>query len=260
MIGHTANERKLYGKTWDTIHGGYFADRGVAAPLVEAVLDAASAARPDVLADLGGGTGFLLDEVSRGLDSSPVPRLVCVDPAKDQLDSCPEHMSTLECSMEDLERGMLVGPDDTLMVCMRSVLHYLGEEMLKPDLGRFRSVLRNGEHLVHQTICFWSEREQAVANLLYDRMETGKWYPTVGFLIEALEEEGFRLVDVRPAAPIPLESAELEERYGIDHEAMLGIGMALERQCAGRPSEVYHRSRNGFTAYLEYMVMTCIAV
>ncbi len=260
MIGHTANEQKLYGKKWDTIHGGYFANPEIASPLVEAILDAAHVAKPTVLGDLGGGTGFVLNEVGQKMEWSPAPALVCVDTAREQLDRCPEPIVALECAVEGIKRGMLIEPGGTLMICMRSVLHYLGEEMLKPDLGHFRSILEQGECLVHQTICFRSEREQAVANLLYDRMDTGKWYPTVGFLIGALKEEGFRLADIRPAAPIPLTSAELEKRYGIDHETMLEIGKELERQCGGHLSEVYHRSRNGFTAYMDYLVMTCIAV
>jgi hypothetical protein len=260
MIGHTANEQRLYGKTWDTVHGGYFADPAIASPLVEAILDAASVARPTVLADLGGGTGFILEMLGDEMDWSPAPALLCVDTAKEQLDCCPDPISALECSVEDVERGMLCEPGGKLMVCMRSVLHYFGEDMLKPDLGRFRSMLERGEYLVHQTICFWSEREQAVANLLYDRMDTGKWYPTVRLLVDILKEEGFKLTDIRPAAPIPLTSAELEKRYGISHEAMLEIGREMERSCGGGLSEVYHGSRDGFTAYLDYMVMTCVAV
>lgn len=208
-IGHTEHEKVLYGKTWDTVHGGYFADPAIASPLVEAILDAAYFSKPGVVADRGGGTGFVLEEVGRRIEWSPAPALACVDTAREQLDCCPEPISAVECSVQDLERGLLVEPGGTLMVCMRSVLHYLGEEMLKPDLGRLRFVLEPGEHLVHQTICFWSEREQAVANLLYERMDTGKWYPTVSYLIDALKEEGFRLDDIRPAAPIPLTSAEL---------------------------------------------------
>ena len=258
--GHTENEKKLYGNTWDTVHGGYFGNPAIALPLVEAVLDAVHFSKPDVLADLGGGTGFVLEEGSRRMDASPAPALVCVDTAREQLDCCPEPISALECSLEGLQRGLMVEPGGSLMLCMRSLLHYLGEDKLKPDLGHLRSVLLQGERLVHQTICFWSEREQAVANLLYERMDTGKWYPTVEYLIEALKDEGFRLDDIRPAAPIPLTSGELEERYSIGRDEMTRIGAAMRMQCAGRLSEVYHASRHGFTAYLDYLVMTCTAV
>lgn len=258
MKGHTANEQKLYGETWNSVHGGYFADPAIASPLVEAVLDAASAARPSVIADLGGGTGFVLSEVHRRMDSALDPTLVCVDLAREQLNDCPEPVSTLECAAEKVERSMLVQQGGPLLVCMRSVLHYFGQRMLKPDLGHFRSILERGEYLVHQTICFESERDQAIANILYDLLDTGKWYPTVGTLREALGQEGFELTDMRPAPSIPLTSAELEVRYNFSHEAMMEIGRELEEQCGGL-SRVYHPSRNGFTVYLDYMVLTCAA-
>ena len=201
MIGHTANEQKLYGEKWSTVHGGYFADRAIAAPLVEAILDATAIARPSAIADLGGGTGFLLGEVLRRLDFDIKLSMVCVDTSRQQLDDCPDTMLTRECSVEEVERGDLVEPGGSPLLCTRSVLHYFGEKMLKPDLGHFRSMLEPGEYFVHQTICFESKKEQAVANVLYDRMDTGKWFPTVHFLLESLREERFELVDIRPAPP-----------------------------------------------------------
>lgn len=259
MIGKTANEQKLYGETWNNVHGGYFADSAIASPLVEAVLDAAGATCPSVIADLGGGTGFILSEVHRRMDDGLDTALVCVDLAREQLDDCPEPLVTLECAAEKVERSMLLDGKGPLLVCMRSVLHYFGRSMLKPDLGHFRSVLEEGEYLVHQTICFDSEADRDAANLLYDRMDTGKWYPATRELLEALEYEGFQPTDIRPAPPIPLTSGELEARYDFTHEAMMKIGRELAGRC-GPLSRVYHPSRNGFTVYLDYMVFTCVAV
>lgn len=258
MIGHTANEQKLYGETWNNVHGGYFADPAIASPLVEAVLDAASAVRPSVIADLGGGTGFVLSEVRQRKDCDLDPTLVCVDLSREQLEDCPEQITTLECAAEKVERSMLVRQGESLLVCMRSVLHYFGRKMLRPDLGHFRSLLVDGEYLVHQTICFELERDQATANLLYDRMDTGKWYPTLDTLLEALDRDGFELTDMRPAPSIPLTSAELESRYDFSHDAMMEIGQEMQGQCGGL-SRVYHPGRNGFTVYLDYMILTCAA-
>jgi len=260
LTDSTLNEHRLYGATWNTLYDGYFADAAVASPLVEAVLDAARSREPAVIADLGGGTGFILGEILRNMDGHAAsPRLVCVDIAREQLGCCPEPITTLECSVEDLRRDMLASEGESLMLCMRSVLHYLGMMGMKPDLGRLRSVLEKGEHLVHQTICFESEREQEVANLLYELMGTEKWYPTTGYLVEALVEEGFSVTDARPAASLPISSMELERRYGVGHEEMTRIGMRLEALCEGRLSTVYHPSRNGFTVYLDYVVLTCEA-
>lgn len=259
LTGHTVNEQMLYGKTWDTVHDGYFADPKIASPLVEAILDAADETRPSVIADLGGGTGFVLEEVYRRIEQSPAPSPVCVDIAREQLEQCPEPISRVECSVEGVKREMLVVSGGSLMLCMRSVLHYLGREMLKPDLSHLRSILKEGECFVHQTICFQSEAEQAIANLLFERMDTGKWLPTVRFLVEALEEEGFEVADLRPAAPLQCTSDVLEERYGFTREEMTEIGRDLEEQCEGHLREVFHKTRHGFTAYLEYMVLTCFA-
>lgn len=259
MIGHTANEQKLYGKTWESVHGGYFADVAIASPLVEAILDTAAAARPAVIADLGGGTGFVLKEVLRKLDFDIEPSLVCVDVSREQLASCPGPLLTRECPVEEVERSMLVEPGGSLLICIRSVLHYFGEKMLKPDLGHFRSILEPGEFFVHQTICFESKQDQAVANMLYDRMDTGKWFPTFHFLLGAMREEGFELTDVRPAAPIPVTSAELARRFALEDREMMDIGRELEERCSDHLSSIYHRSRNGFTAYLDYAVLTCVA-
>lgn len=253
-------EQKLYGRNWNTVHGGYFADPLIASPLVEAILDAAYAVRPAVIADLGGATGFLLSEVESKIDLSPPPKLVCVDAARAQLDCCPDPISTLECEIEDVERGMLVEPGKKLMLCMRSVLHYRGAGVLDSKLLRFRSMLEPGEYLVHQTICFPSEIDASVGNLLYERMKTGKWFPTAGFLMDSLKRVGFEIIETRPAAPIALTSTELEKRYDIDHDTMMSIGEEMERRCGGQLSTVYQRSRTGFTAYLEYVVMTCVAV
>ncbi|MBN2250974.1 MAG: hypothetical protein JW724_02730, partial [Candidatus Altiarchaeota archaeon] len=58
-------EMKIHGTRWESFHHRYFSDPEVAEPLTEAILSAVDAARPDVIADLGGGTGFLLKELLR---------------------------------------------------------------------------------------------------------------------------------------------------------------------------------------------------
>lgn len=40
---------------------------------------------------------------------------------------------------------------------------------------------------------------------------------------------------------------------------MMEIGTRLEEMCADHLSGLYHRSRNGFTVYLDYAVLTCVA-
>jgi hypothetical protein len=58
-------ERTVQGAAWDSVHLGYFSDPETAAPLAEAVLETASRTRPDLIADIGGGTDFILGELIR---------------------------------------------------------------------------------------------------------------------------------------------------------------------------------------------------
>jgi len=259
LTGNTDNEKKLYGETWNTVYGGYFADPDVARPLVGAVLGAVDESDPSVIADLGGGTGFVLREIGRAVGPARNPRLVCVDSASEQLGDCPGQILTVECPLERVERAMLAGRGESLLMCIRSVLHYFGEAGLGTVLAGLRAVVSPGEYLVHQSICFEDPEEQATANLLYEKMFTGKWYPTVGGLIEELEASGLRVVETRRAASLPLESEELVERYGVERDRMEEIGRELERQRPGS-SRVFVPREDGFTVLLDYSVMTCVAV
>ena len=55
-------EATSQGDHWRTVHHGYFADEEVSRPLVDAIAAAMVENPPDVVADLGGGTGFVLGE------------------------------------------------------------------------------------------------------------------------------------------------------------------------------------------------------
>lgn len=256
MIGNTENEQKLYGETWNKAFDGYFSDPRIAAPLVRAVVDAVEASSLSVIADLGGGTGFLLSEIAGSLGPGNAARLVCVDEAAAQLDDCPDGIETLDCTVESVERSQLTADGGPLTLCMRSVLHYFGEAGLRPRLAHLRSVLEPGEYFVHQSICLEDERDRETANLLYLRMDTGKWYPSVDGLTGVLELEGFRVVSIAPAKPLDLTQAELEERYGIGHDRMEEIRHELESLPR---SNALIEQGDGFTIRLGYKVMTCIA-
>ncbi len=67
-ISHEDFVRKelvVHGQRWASIFDGYFSDPIVARSLVEAVERAIEASCPAVVADLGGGTGFVLAELHR---------------------------------------------------------------------------------------------------------------------------------------------------------------------------------------------------
>lgn len=256
----TRHERKLYGERWNGVYGGYFSDPGTASPLVERIAMAVREGSPSVVADLGGGTGFILSELASRLEARERAgvRLVCVDSAFEQLEDCRTPLDTLQCPVEQLERWMLVEGDEKLLLCMRSVLHYFGEDGMAECVKGLRGVLEPGESLVHQNICFEDGADQEIANLVYELMGTGKWYPSVEELEACLRANGFEVVEVTGAATLPITDEELEVRYEVSRDTMEDIALELERRCRGRHT-VYRPGDGGFTLHLDYKVMTCIA-
>jgi hypothetical protein len=245
-------ELGVHGRRWNSLHGGYFADAEVARPLVEAAAAAMAEGRPSVVADLG---GLLAARCPR-----PDVRLVNVDVSDRQMAECPDgRIVMLRMSAHEVTREALGVGEGRLLVIMRSVLHYVGRDGLGPLLRRLRSLVRPGEMFVHQTACFQKEREAECLNLLYDRMRTDKWYPTVEALRAELSEAGWEVREVQPAPALPLEAADLAERYGLARDEVAALGTELEHQC-GRIPEVFLPRPEGFMAYLHYHIFTCRAV
>jgi len=183
-------EAGVQGPRWHTVHEGYFADAAIARPFVEAVRRAAIVCRPDVVADLGGGTGFILCRL-QAADLGGDVRLVNVDLSATQLAECDDrHIECLPLSAAHVSRRDLNVGNGRLMLIMRSLLHYFGGEGLRPLLGHLVAQLAAGEMFVHQTACFAERRDADCLNLLYQKMGTDKWYPTLGELRETLEASG----------------------------------------------------------------------
>ena len=70
-------EMGSHGAKWATVHGSYFSDLSIAAPLVNAIRKAADVHSPDVIADIGGGTGFLLSEIGAKLMNKKIKLIEC---------------------------------------------------------------------------------------------------------------------------------------------------------------------------------------
>lgn len=127
-----AREDAVQGSRWQSLHRGYFSCPAIAEPLVSAVADVVSADRPDVIADLGGGTGEVLREIVRRCPKTPV-RLVNVDLSAAQLAEVRDgRIENLEASIDTVSRQDLRVGDGRLMFLMRSVLRYFGADGLRP--------------------------------------------------------------------------------------------------------------------------------
>jgi SAM-dependent methyltransferase len=251
-------EAAIQGSRWQSLHRGYFSSRAIAEPLVDAAAAILAADRPDVVADLGGGTGEVLHEIARRCPKMPI-RLVNVDLSARQLAEIHDHrIESLEASVEAVRRDDLRVGDGRLMLLMRSVLHYFGADGLRPVLRQIRAQLKATEAFVHQTACFLDAPDARCANRLYELMRTDKWYPSQAELEEILHQTGWTVEAVRFTPPLALESADLAERYQLSAGDVADIRRRMSAEFGNAP-EVFHAKDDGFIAWLHYAILVCRA-
>jgi SAM-dependent methyltransferase len=254
-----SKENDIYGRRWESIHNGYFSDPNVAYPLIQEIKQAVEAFHPTVVADLGGGTGFILKELSRLGELSNM-RMVNVDISSVQLSECENtRIVQLRVSADQFTRSQLQASECRLLVFARSLLHYFGDSGLRPLLKHIRSQLKKDEIFVHQSACFESAKDAECLSLLYKLMGTTKCYYTVNNLESMLNDSGFGVYDIYPAAKLRLESSELTERYQLSPHQKIIIRREIER-LYGQKYEVYISFRENFTAWLHYFIFCCRAI
>lgn len=252
-------ENGIYGKRWETLHNGYFADPEVALPLIEVIKRAIKESHPTVIADLGGGTGFILKELLKCQELSNI-RLVNVDISSVQLSECvDDHIIHLQASVDQLTRNQLQIDEGKILFIARSLLHYFGYSGLRPLLRNIRSQLSKGEIFVHQSACFENIKDAECLNLVYKLMGTPKWYSTVKNLKSILNDSGFNVYEIRTAAKLRLESNDLSERYQLVSKQKILIRKEIER-LYGQKFEVFISSTDDFTAWLHYFIFSCKAI
>ena len=253
-----AREIGFHGSHWHTAHGGYFANSTIARPLITALKDAIAISSPAVVADLGAGTGFILSELLMH-GQYPGVRLINVDISERQLENGEDsRILSLHVSIDELTRELLDPGNRPLLFVMRSVLHYFGHKGLRPLLAYLRSQMKTGEFFVHQTICFEHEFDAQRINLLYQRMQVNKWFPTVSELSTYLRDEGWTVERISPAPKILATSQDLAERYQLGKKDIYRIRDEIS-QLYGEAPGVFVATPDGFNAYLPYKIITCRA-
>ena len=257
--GERLRERSIHGAEWDRIHGGYFASHAVAEPLTKAIQSAAVSAKPRVIVDLGGGTGFMLHELARhGLAVNA--RLINLDASTEQLGHGHDpRIKRVEASLTELRRAQFAKKDETVLFIMRSVLHYFGKNGCIPTLKKLRRLMQPGERFIHQTACFEDAAAAKCLTELYVLMGTEKWYPMISGLCMALTEAGWQVEATAPAPPLPMSSLDLARRYNLAPAKLMQIQKTLSTDC-GECTRVFERTPRGFVAYLPYTIFTCVAV
>jgi SAM-dependent methyltransferase len=258
MTDQIKNEESVHGTRWNAMHGGYFSNPLVAAPLIQKIKELAGKSRTDVIVDLGGGTGFLLLQLLEA-GVQPGVSLVNLDDSTTQLDVARETgVSCIRGSVGSFLRREVGLQEGRFFFIMRSVLHYFGENGLRSVLKHLRAQAKQGEYFVHQTASFYRLQDANCLNELYKMMKTHKWYPTVNFLCECLKTEGWQVLEVLPALPLHLTSDELMQRYHLDHKEVLHIRNQLYRN-SPVSDEVFKKTDNGFRAFLHYWIYVCRA-
>lgn len=251
------SEKHVHGSRWAGILGGYFSDPEIARPLVDALQEAIKKRSPTVLVDIGGGTGFILSELSRIYSNSRL-RLIDLDISATQLsEERYENIIPIHASAQNMTREELCGEGDVLMLTMRSVLQYLGRLGAAPFLKHLASLLKPGECMVHQTACYENEQNVLCLNKLTELMKIEKESFSTSQLVNSLRESGWKILDSTPAAPLEMGSSFLAERYHLTKEAVLEMGKELAREFRGR-ADSFVQSQDGFTIRLDYRIFTSV--
>ncbi len=252
-------ENDVYGLRWNTLHEGYFSNPNVSFPLTLAIKRAIKASRPAVVADLGGGTGFVLKELSKFKELSSI-RMVNLDTSSVQLSCCDDpRIVQLQASADQFTRSQLQANESGLLVFARSLLHYFDDSELRHLLQHIRNQLQMGEIFVHQSACFEKSEDAECLNLLYKLMKTSKCYHTVNELASILRDAGFAVYDIMPAPKLRLESADLTVRYRLSPQLKIKIRKEM-KELYNKRTEVYNSSEENFTAWLHYSIFSCRAI
>ena len=250
-------EAGVHGGAWGQVHGGYFSDPGVAAPLVDAVRNAIDTTAPATVVDLGGGAGHLLAMLREKL-SRDSTSFVNVDDSKDQLQAATA--SGLACAdmpISDLSRTDIPGHVETVLFIMRSVLHYFGEAGLAGILSHLRAQSRTGEYFIHQTASFSRGADADCLNKLYALMRSTKWYPTIDHLRSTLESTGWEVTNILPAPALRLSRDELTARYALSQDEVNAMARLPEEFDIG--PDVFKSEPDDFCAFLHYRIYVCRA-
>ncbi len=254
-----AREFRVHGAEWARQNQGYFSDPAIAGPFLEMVEAAAQHHQPDVIVDLGGGTGFILQNLIRRGRLAPTVRLVNLDLSAAQLAQIHEpRIRALKGSFLELARSAVAGEAERLMLITRSTLHYAGLAGQRPVLAHIRAQLRPGECFIQQTACESDPEAALRVDEMLERMHSDKWLPPLKVLLSLMEQTGFRINRMADAPPIVMSERMLGERYQIAPEEMARIREALQARYADLPG--LQLGPDGFLLRMPYKIMECVAV
>lgn len=259
-IDEVQREQLVHGSKWQSVYGGYFADPEIAQPFLTQIDAACTSAPPDIVIDLGGGTGFVLEQLECRPAFIPTTCLINLDISEEQQncigDSCIKKMVS---SMVEFQRHEITGEEkDRILFITRSTLHYAGIFGIEPVLAHIRRQMRPGEYFVHQTLCHEEPYEALLFSEFLERLHTSKWIPPVSTLRYLCNKCGFEIEDSITGPTLPLLPQSLMSRYKISNEEMEEIHQTLKREYPG--TEVIKEEESTYTILAPFKIFRCRAV
>jgi hypothetical protein len=252
-------EAHVHGKQWGKIAGGYFADKRIAEKYVAAIMRVAGRLKPSVIVDLGGGTGFILEQLVEAGIGEDV-RLINMDESESQLAMCRHpRITPLKCDLQSFSRVDLVDEAGRLMLICRSVLQYTGILGQKPSLAHLRAQMKTGEWFIHQSGCSDDVEAALALDVLFEMMGVDKWVPHKEAFVRLMVQAGFEITEDFPLPAVDMISEEMAFRYGVSPETLSKIEADLRRTCANRP-DMFRTTPGGFVFSFPYRVFVCKAV
>lgn len=252
-------EAHVHGQLWDKLYDGYFSDPHLARDYVAAIIRVTRACKPSAIVDLGGGTGFILEQLVAAGVAEDI-RLVDMDESEAQLAMCRHpRLTPRKGSIQSLRRADFVKETESLMLICRSVLQYGGIFRQKPWLTHLRGQLKTGEWFVHQSGCSDDVEAALALDVLFEMMDVDKWVPSKESFLRLLAEAQFEVTDDFPMPPVGMPSDGLAVRYGVAPKTLAKIKADLRRTCANRP-DLFRLTPSGFTFAFPYRVFVCKAV
>jgi len=251
-------ESHVHGKSWEKQGLGYFSDAQIAKDYVAAIMRVAGSFKPSAIADLGGGTGFIFEQlIKAGIDKKI--ELVVIDESEPQLAVCKHpRITPIKGSFQSFKRSDIIDERGRLMLISRSVLQYAGFSGQKPWLAHVRSQMEPGEWFVHQPGCTEDAEASKALNRLFEQMGVDKWVPHKDALVQLLVETGFEITEDFPMPSVGMVSDELVYRYGFPADDLVPIEEELRRTCSDRP-DMLTITPTGFIFNFPYRVFLCKA-
>jgi len=257
MKNEIEKEINIHGNGWDKFHDGYFSSIKAAHPYLKEIQKIIKKTNPDIIIDLGGGTGFILNELNNKIRNSKI-KFINLDCSENQLITTGNKNITTICkTIDKFNRSQYIN-DEKILFITRSVLHYYGKNKLDYILKNIKSKTNRGEYYIHQTASFRDKKSADCLNLIYRRMKTVKWYPTVEELIKSIKDAGWIIKSIKKAYPLKLSSSDLAVRYNLDDKIVKSIKNEILNDL-GEIKNVFKITKTGFNAYLHYYIYTCVS-